>query len=249
MSSPHDPRLPDSPPATSPVPEAGWHPDVPVIGPLTGSWTWDVELDHLTWSDEMYVIHGVAPGDVAPTRELMQAHKHLEDLDRCRGVLAHALEHGGVFACPHRIIDAHMRTRHVLQVGSARADAAGTVIEMTGFMVDLTETRRDVLRSRAPEGNGAVPELVADRAVVTAEVPQPAWRGEEHGLSQRESEILTLVVRGLRNDEIAETAYLSINTVKTYVRTLYRKIEATSRSQAVRWGMRHGFDSAEESQR
>ena len=197
----------------------------------------------------MYVIHGVAPGDVAPTRELMQAHKHLEDLDRCRGVLAHTLEHGGVFACPHRIIDAHMRTRHVLQVGSARTDAAGTVIEMTGFMVDLD--RRSAVTSSAPdapEGNDAVRELVADRAVVTAEVPQPAWRGEEHGLSQRESEILTLVVRGLRNDEIAETAYLSINTVKTYVRTLYRKIDATSRSQAVRWGMRHGFDSAEESQ-
>ena len=67
------------------------------------------------------------------------------------------------------------------------------------------------------------------------------WPGDEHGLSPRESEVLALICQGLSNVEIAERAYLGINTVKTYIRSLYRKIEVTTRSQAVIWGLSHGF--------
>ena len=67
------------------------------------------------------------------------------------------------------------------------------------------------------------------------------WPGEDHGLSPRESEVLALICQGLSNVEIAERAYLGINTVKTYIRSLYRKIDVTTRSQAVIWGLSHGF--------
>ncbi|MDN4160412.1 response regulator transcription factor [Nocardioides abyssi] len=67
------------------------------------------------------------------------------------------------------------------------------------------------------------------------------WPGREHGLSPRESEILALITQGLSNQEIAERTYLSINSVKTYIRTAYRKIGVTRRAQAVGWGMGHGF--------
>ena len=70
-----------------------------------------------------------------------------------------------------------------------------------------------------------------------------AWRGAEHGLSARESAVIALVCRGMSNADIAEHAYLSINTVKTYIRSGYRKIGATTRPQAVIWGLEHGFDT------
>lgn len=81
---------------------------------------------------------------------------------------------------------------------------------------------------------------------VTPEVAQSGgefgrWPGAELGLSQRESEVLALITQGLSNQEISERAYIGINTVKTYIRTLYRKIEVSRRSQAVRFGMTHGF--------
>jgi DNA-binding NarL/FixJ family response regulator len=69
----------------------------------------------------------------------------------------------------------------------------------------------------------------------------PTWPGQEHGLSARESEVLTFIARGFSNQEIAERAYLSINTVKTYIRTAYRKAGVDSRSQAVGWALRNGF--------
>jgi NarL family two-component system response regulator LiaR len=72
--------------------------------------------------------------------------------------------------------------------------------------------------------------------------PDSAWPGKEHGLTVREAEIIALITQGLSNQEIAERSYLSINSVKTYIRTAYRKIGAERRAQAVLWGIRHGFE-------
>jgi NarL family two-component system response regulator LiaR len=74
------------------------------------------------------------------------------------------------------------------------------------------------------------------------EQTMPAWPGQDAGLSPRESEILGFIAHGITNEEIAARAYLSINTVKTYIRTAYRKIGVTSRAQAVGWALRHGFE-------
>jgi two-component system, NarL family, response regulator LiaR len=67
------------------------------------------------------------------------------------------------------------------------------------------------------------------------------WPGREAGLTPREAEILALIVRGLSNQEIAEAIFLSINSVKTYIRTAYRKIGVTRRQLAVIWALQHGF--------
>ncbi|WP_204910272.1 LuxR C-terminal-related transcriptional regulator [Microlunatus spumicola] len=67
------------------------------------------------------------------------------------------------------------------------------------------------------------------------------WPGRSEGLSDRESEILALITQGKSNADVAEITFLSPNTIKSYVRTIYRKIGVTSRTQAVLWGVRHGF--------
>jgi DNA-binding NarL/FixJ family response regulator len=67
------------------------------------------------------------------------------------------------------------------------------------------------------------------------------WPGRSEGLSERESEILALITQGLNNAEVAAQTFLTPNTVKSYIRTLYRKIGVTSRTQAVLWGIDHGF--------
>ena len=61
------------------------------------------------------------------------------------------------------------------------------------------------------------------------------------GLSQRESEVLVLIGRGLSNQEIAEQLYVSVNSVKTYIRQVYAKTGATRRTQAVAWAHEHGW--------
>ena len=63
------------------------------------------------------------------------------------------------------------------------------------------------------------------------------WPAQSAGLSARESEVLALITQGYTNNDIAARSYLSINSVKSYIRSAYRKIGVERRSQAVRWGM------------
>ena len=67
------------------------------------------------------------------------------------------------------------------------------------------------------------------------------WPGRPAGLSPREAEIMALITQGLSNQEIADRVFLSINTVKTYVRSAYRKVGIERRAQAVVWGVDNGF--------
>lgn len=74
------------------------------------------------------------------------------------------------------------------------------------------------------------------------------WPGDEHGLSGRESEVLALICQGLGNHEISQRTSLGINTIKSYIRSAYRKIGVTTRPQAVIWALSNGFDARTEHQ-
>lgn len=67
----------------------------------------------------------------------------------------------------------------------------------------------------------------APRPTVTAARPD--------GLTPRELQTLRLIGDGLTNAQIAASTGLSINTVKTYVRSAYRRLDITLRSEAVAW--------------
>jgi DNA-binding CsgD family transcriptional regulator len=54
-------------------------------------------------------------------------------------------------------------------------------------------------------------------------------------LTARETQILELLARAKSNQEIADELYLSVNSIKTHCRTLYRKIGASNRTEAVVW--------------
>ena len=86
-------------------------------------------------------------------------------------------------------------------------------------------------------------ELISDRDPQDrgVELLPGDWPGRQHGLSPREAEVVALITQGMTNVDIAARAFLSINSVKTYIRSAYRKIGVTRRSQAVRWGMQNGL--------
>ncbi len=92
-------------------------------------------------------------------------------------------------------------------------------------------------RARGP--GGRAPELTPVRAAPERRVP------EVDALTQRELDVVTMVTRGCSNREIAAHLGLSLNSVKTYIRTAYRKIGAERRTQAVLWGIDHGLKAPE----
>lgn len=78
-------------------------------------------------------------------------------------------------------------------------------------------------------------------ALVEAAAHPPVARADLVGLTGREVQVLALIAEGLTNQEIADRVYISINSVKTYVRAAYRKIGVNSRSQAAVWSIQHGI--------
>ena len=66
------------------------------------------------------------------------------------------------------------------------------------------------------------------------------WPGARLGLTQRESEVLALMVAGLSNRAIAGRLTVSEETVKTHARGIYRKLDVTDRSGAVAAALREG---------
>jgi DNA-binding NarL/FixJ family response regulator len=59
------------------------------------------------------------------------------------------------------------------------------------------------------------------------------WPGRQMGLTERESEILSLLSTGMTNRELGVHLYVSENTIKTQLRHLYAKLKVRNRAQAV----------------
>jgi NarL family two-component system response regulator LiaR len=58
------------------------------------------------------------------------------------------------------------------------------------------------------------------------------WPGRDSGLTERESELLSLLSTGMTNRELGAHLYISENTVKTQLRHLYAKLGVRNRAQA-----------------
>jgi DNA-binding NarL/FixJ family response regulator len=84
-------------------------------------------------------------------------------------------------------------------------------------------------------------EVISEAAPRARTAPGLDWPGRGEGLTDREAEILALITQGKSNADVARLTYLSPNTVKSYIRTIYRKLGVASRTQAVLWGVNHGF--------
>lgn len=137
----------------------------------------------------------------------------------------------------------------------ANPRARRVVVYTWNFHPDLIESARQKgahgYLSKTLPARELVAALEAVHAgeTIISEVPPRArsavgldWPGRGEGLSDRESEILALITQGKSNADVATLTYLSPNTVKSYIRTIYRKIGVASRTQAVLWGVKHGFE-------
>ena len=87
------------------------------------------------------------------------------------------------------------------------------------------------------------PRRKVARAVDTAARMQrhEFWPGARQGLTQRESEILSFVVGGLSNRAIATKLVIGDETVKSHLRSIYRKLGVSDRAGAVATALREGI--------
>ncbi|MBF0271047.1 MAG: PAS domain S-box protein [Magnetococcales bacterium] len=132
-----------------------------------GSWEWDIEQDRLTWSDEVYRIFGVRPGESVANYEWFEGTVHPEDRLRVRHAVALSLEDGDIpYVVEHRIVRPDGVVRVVVEVGEVTHDASGRPMSMVGTVQDITERKRSEeelrrAKEEAEAGNRAKSEFLA----------------------------------------------------------------------------------------
>ena len=109
---------------------------------------------------------------------------------------------------------------------SLSAGATGYLIKQTP-PAKLLEAIQDVYRGGSPMSGE-----IARKVVQSFQHPVPA-SGPDNGLTKREEEILSYLVKGYFYKEIAGQLFISTETVRTHIRNIYEKLQVRTRSEAI----------------
>lgn len=93
----------------------------------------------------------------------------------------------------------------------------------------------------AASGAAYLDPQIAQKVMQNLTPARPQVKGNEGLLSDRELEVLQLIVEGLSNTAIGQKLYLSPNTVKTYVKGIMNKLVVSDRVQAAVAAVRRGL--------
>lgn len=83
------------------------------------------------------------------------------------------------------------------------------------------------------------PTLAPEAAEVLIEASRPQQRKLGDDLTEREREVLALMVEGLNNQQIAERLVVSLSTAKSHVSSILSKLGVTTRTEAVSLALKH----------
>jgi DNA-binding NarL/FixJ family response regulator len=125
--------------------------------------------------------------------------------------------------------------------GALQAGARGYLTKDAG----PDELRRAI--ETVPAGQALLDPAVQARLLdrLGRRAPTPAAATFPDGLTAREAEVLTLIAKGLSNRELQEKLFVSEATVKTHTNSIFSKIGARDRAQAVTYAYQHGLAGSE----
>ncbi len=184
----------------------------------------DVVAESSEPADALRVVSEAGPDAVLLDIRLRGA----SGLDLCREILA------ALPACKVVFLTVYDDEQYLYQ--ALRAGAAGFLLKRIRG-AELV----DYLR-RISDGEVLIDPALAGRVALSAARVQSGefWPGARLGLTQRESEVLALLVAGLSNRAIAARLVVSEETVKTHSRAIYRKLGTSDRAGAVAVALREG---------
>lgn len=100
---------------------------------------------------------------------------------------------------------------------------------------------RIVLSQAKTNGSETETAAVSKTVIINAAEPEYSQLIEAYPLTERELEVLQLIVEGCSNAEIADKLFITVGTVKTHVRNILNKLCADDRTQAAVRALRSGL--------
>ena len=132
-----------------------------------------------------------------------------------------------------------MLTMHADEDVLASAIRAGA----SGYLVKDCSTREiaEAVRMAASGETIISPNLAASMLDEVRKLDAPAQTEEQRVVTRREEEVLQLIANGCSTPEVAEQLYISQKTVKNHLASIYQKLDARDRTQAVLRAVRMGI--------
>jgi len=132
-----------------------------------------------------------------------------------------------------------MLTMHADQEVLASAIRAGA----SGYLVKdcSTDEIASAVRMAATGETALSPQLAASMLNEVRKWDRPSAADEERVVTKREEEVLQLIADGCSTPEVAEKLYISQKTVKNHLASIYQKLDARDRTQAVLAAVRMGI--------
>jgi two-component system, NarL family, response regulator DegU len=132
-----------------------------------------------------------------------------------------------------------MLTMHADQEVLASAIRAGA----SGYLTKdcSTEEIAQAVRMAASGETALSPQIAASMLDEVRKLDQPSTPEEDRVVTKREEEVLQLIADGCSTPEVAERLYISQKTVKNHLASIYQKLDARDRTQAVLQAVRMGI--------
>jgi LuxR family transcriptional regulator, maltose regulon positive regulatory protein len=131
---------------------------------------------------------------------------------------------GGDEARGRRALESALRLAEREQLRLPLALERGWLVPVLRRDPELADAHRDLLTEVLGRDQLPTPLMAKDQVPVVVVEP----------LTEREREVLVHVSAMLNTAEVADEMYISVNTVKTHLRNIYRKLAAAHRNEAVR---------------
>lgn len=154
----------------------------------------------------------------------------------------------GVEAC-RQVKDAGVRSSVVMLTMHADQEVLANAIRAgaSGYLTKDCSTREiaEAVRMAAEGDTVLSPQLARSMLDEVRKLgePAPAQTGDDPVVSKREEEVLQLIADGCSTPEVAAQLYISQKTVKNHLASIYQKLDARDRTQAVLQAVRMGIVS------
>jgi PAS domain S-box-containing protein len=106
-----------------------------------GIWEWDIPSNELCWSDELYQILGLAPGEVPASFEVLLSRVHTDDLTNVKSYFARARRERSPLGIEYRIVRLTGEVRTLQARVRSTFDEHGALVRLSGTDQDITETK------------------------------------------------------------------------------------------------------------
>ncbi len=136
----------------------------------------------------------------------------------------------------------------VLTVSEMEADLFASVkFGARGYLLknaepeELVQAIHDIAQGGAMVSSLMATKLLAEFQDLATGAEKESTEQANADLSPREGEVLQLVAQGATNKEIADSLFISENTVKTHLKSIMEKLHLANRSQAAAYAVKRGL--------